>query len=165
DARETEVGDLVELTQRRQDGHPHLVGVDLRGAQGPDGLLHPLGEQRQLVLGDRATLAGLAHPDEDLGPAEGLGHAGALHHRQARALQGGEASLARRALAATPDGAAVLGGAAVDDPGVGVPAERAVHWPLPSAVDASVDEGGTTRLRLWRTDLALCTICGRTTSV
>src|SRR3954462_4008358 len=50
--RESEVGDLVELTERIEDGEADLVRLDLRGAGGPDLLLDPLGENRQLVLSD-----------------------------------------------------------------------------------------------------------------
>ena len=60
DARESEVGDLVELAQRREDRQPDLVRLDLGGAGGADLLLDPLGEQRQLVLPDGPALAGLA---------------------------------------------------------------------------------------------------------
>ena len=69
----------------------------------------------------------LADLDEDLAAAERLGGAGALDDRQARGLGGAEAAVALRALTAPADGRAVVGGARVDDPGVGVPAERAVH--------------------------------------
>src|SRR4051794_15655404 len=57
DARESEVRDLVELTQRPENGQPDLVRLDLRGAGRPDLLLDSLGEHRQLVLSDGPALA------------------------------------------------------------------------------------------------------------
>ena len=95
---EAQVGDLVELAQRAEDGQADLVGVDLGAAGGPDGVLDPLGEQGEVVLADRAALAGLADAGDDLGPAERLGGPGALDHDQAHRLDGGEAPAARRAL-------------------------------------------------------------------
>ena len=45
DAGEAQVGDLVELPQGLEDRQADLVGLDLGGAVGADGLLDPLGEQ------------------------------------------------------------------------------------------------------------------------
>src|SRR3954447_8971611 len=44
DAREPQIGDLVELPQRRQDRHPDLVRRDLRPALAAQGVLHLLAE-------------------------------------------------------------------------------------------------------------------------
>ena len=134
-----------------QDGQADLVGGDLGAARRPDRLLDPLGEPRQVVLGDRAALAGLADTDDDLVAAERLGGPGALDDRQARRLDGREppphSGHCRRRRMAVPSSVV----ARVHDAGVGVPAERAVHggpssrcrsWPsaIPSArpVDESV---------------------------
>jgi hypothetical protein len=57
------------------------VGRDLRAAAGAKHVLDLLAEQSQRVVVDRAALAGLADPDDDLLAAERLGDAGALHHR------------------------------------------------------------------------------------
>src|SRR5689334_8918341 len=131
DAREAQVRDLVELTERAEDGEPDLVGVDLGLALLADALLDPLGEEGEVVLSDRAALAGLADADKDLAAAERLARAGALGDRQARRLDGGETAPALRALATPADRAAVVGGARVHHAGVGVPAERTVHGGAP----------------------------------
>src|SRR6188768_529074 len=60
DGGEAQVGDLVELAQRLEDGQTDLVRVDLGAALAADGLLDALGEDGEVVLGDRAALAGLA---------------------------------------------------------------------------------------------------------
>src|SRR5699024_618236 len=145
DGREAQVRDLVALAQRREDRHAHLVRVDLGAALPADDLLDALGEEGQLVLGDRAALARLADTGEHLGPAERLGRARPLRHRQARALERREAPGALGALTTATDRAAIIGGAAVDDAGVGVPAERTVHLRTPFAcvpVDEPVDDRG-----------------------
>ena len=70
----------------RGSARPDLVAPDLGAARWPGCLLDPLGQQRQVVLGHRAALAGLADAGDDLGPAERLGHAAALDHREADAV-------------------------------------------------------------------------------
>ena len=65
--------------------------------RGPDRLLDPLGQQRERVLVDRPALAGLADAGDDLVPAERLGHAAALDHREDGLLDGGEPPAALRA--------------------------------------------------------------------
>ncbi|MBG9885537.1 hypothetical protein ABE10_02825, partial [Bacillus toyonensis] len=85
------------------------------------------GEDRQISLGDRTPLAGLAHTGDDLLPAERLHHARPLDDVQARGLRGGEAPAALGALATPPDGESVVAGAGVDHTRVWVTAERAVH--------------------------------------
>src|SRR3954452_20330314 len=127
DRREPHVGDLVELTQRRQDGEADLVRGHLGAAAAPDRLLDLLGEQGERVLRHRPAGAGLADAVDDLCAAERLGDAGPLDDAQAGGLDRGEPAAALRAGPAPADGGAVVGLAGVDHPRVGVPAERAVH--------------------------------------
>src|SRR5690606_31912298 len=84
------------------------------------------------VLGDGPPLARLAHTGDDLGATEGLGHSAALDHHERTGLHRGETARAVGALAAAADRGPVVGGATVDDPAVGVPAEGAVHGSQPS---------------------------------
>src|SRR5687767_8635923 len=109
DTREAQVGHLVELPEGSEDRQPHLVGLDRGLPLLADALLDPLGEQCELVLADRAALARLADPGEDLVAAERLTDAGALHHGQAGRLEGREPAAALRALPAAADRAAVVG--------------------------------------------------------
>src|SRR5687768_10925106 len=109
DAGETQVGDLVELTARLEDRQTHLVGRDRGPAAAADRLLDPRGQQRQVVLDDRAALARLPYPADDLGPAERLGDPAALHHSQGHLLDRGEPPAALRAGTAPADGVAVVG--------------------------------------------------------
>src|SRR5690348_9166067 len=111
DARESEVGDLVELAQGREDRQSDLVGLDLGGAGGADLLLDPLGEQGQLVLPDGPALAGLADTGHDLAPAERFGDPRALHDREARGLDRAEAAAALWTDPAAPDRDPVIGAA------------------------------------------------------
>src|SRR5664280_1081733 len=106
DAGETEVGHLVELPQRSQNGQPNLVRRDFGAAAGADGVLHPLRQQREGIFLGRSALAGLAHASEDLGPAEWFGRPTPLDHGQAGGLHGGEPT-----------------------PAVGARAPRGVGWP------------------------------------
>src|SRR5699024_8316665 len=112
---------------RPEDRQADLVGVELGAAAGADGLLDALGEQREVVLADRAPLARLAHAVDDLLAAERLGGPGPLDDREARRLDRGETTVALGALAATTDRRPVVGGPGVDDAGVPVAAEGAVH--------------------------------------
>src|SRR5690606_30765173 len=130
DAREAQVGDLVELTQRTEDREPDLVRVELGAAARPDRLLDALRQHREVVLVDRSALARLAHAVDDLLARERLGHSRALDDGQARGLDGREAPVALGALTAPSDRGPVVGRARVDDAGVRVTAERAVHGGL-----------------------------------
>src|SRR5689334_6380206 len=121
DAGEPEVGDLVELAERLEDGHADLVRLDLGVALRPDRLLDLLGEEGQVVLTDGPSLACLAHAGEHLGPAERLGGPRPLDHVEARGLERREAAVALGALATPANAGAVVSGARVDDPRVGVP--------------------------------------------
>ncbi len=103
------------------------MGVDLGGAGSPDRLLDALREQREVVLGDRAALAGLPDADEHLGATEGLGGPAALDHHKGGVLGGGEPATALGTLPTAPDSGAVVGGSGVDHPGLGATAEGAVH--------------------------------------
>ena len=127
DRGESQVGDLVEVTQRPQDGQAHLMRGDLPAAAAPDRVLDPLGQDRELVLADRPALAGPPDAADDLVPVERLGDAAALGHHEDDRLLGGEPPAARRARPPTADRRAVLGGPAVDDPAVGMLAIRTVH--------------------------------------
>src|SRR4029077_14410375 len=127
DRGEPEVGHLVQIPERAQDGQAHLVRGDLAQPPCPDRLLHLLGQDCQLVLADRPSLACPLHATDDLVPGEGLGDTAALGDHQDDRLLGGEPPSALRARPATADRGAIIGRPAVDDPAVGVPAERAVH--------------------------------------
>src|SRR5690242_4753518 len=100
---------------------------DLGAAAGPDGLLDPLGQDRELVLGYRAALAGPPHPVGDLLPVERLGDAAPLAHHQDHGLLGGEPAAAAGAGPAPADGSAIIRGPAVDDPAIGIAAVGAEH--------------------------------------
>src|SRR6266542_6958608 len=56
-ACEAQVGDLVELAQRTQDGEPDLVAGHLSGTGRPDRLFDGLRQLSQRVLVDRPALA------------------------------------------------------------------------------------------------------------
>src|SRR5579859_2544438 len=124
---ESQVGNLVKLAERAQNGQAHLVRGDFGQAAGPDRLLHLLGQDGELVLVHRPALAGALHAVDDLVPGEGLGDAAALGHHQDHRLLSGEPAPAFRTGPPAPDRGTVFGRPAVDDPAVGIPAERAVH--------------------------------------
>src|SRR3954469_4276982 len=151
DAREAQVGDFVELPEGPQDGQPHLVARNLRRTGGADGVLDLLSQQLQLVLVDRPTLAGPSHTGDDLGPVERFAHATALDDGQHGLLDRGEPAPARGAGAAATGGRPLVGLPRVDDPAVGVVAERAAHRGVPppemsaASVGPSVDPPGDIR--------------------
>jgi hypothetical protein len=126
-AREAEIGHLVELPQRPQDRQPHLVARHLGRAGRADGVLDLLGQELQLVLGDGAALAGSSDPRDDLGAVERLADPAALDHGENRFLDGREPTAALRTGATATGGRPLIGLARVDDPAVGVVAERAAH--------------------------------------
>src|SRR5580704_3961332 len=154
DRGEPEVGHLVQIPERAQDGQAHLVRGDLAQSPRPDRLLHLLGQDRQLVLADRPSLACPLHATDDLVPGEGLGDTAALGDHQDDRLLGGEPPPALRACPAAADRGAVIGRPAVDDPAVGVPAERAVH------AIASLGRRSCSPI-----SLPVNTTCGKNTSV
>src|SRR6185312_6157833 len=123
--------DLVQVTQRSEDGQPYLLAGHLRLAACPHDVLHLLGEQRQRVLAHRAPLARTPNPGDHLVPAERLGDAVAFHHRQDGLFHGGEPPRALRARAPPTDGLTVLDLPGIDNSGVGVPAERTPHVARP----------------------------------
>ncbi|GLY04746.1 hypothetical protein Acsp01_51250 [Actinoplanes sp. NBRC 101535] len=82
---------------------------DLGGAAGPDGLFHPLREQREGVVVDGPALTGLADTTHDLRPAEGFGDATALDDRENRLLDGREPLAALGARSAATDQLTVVG--------------------------------------------------------
>src|SRR5690242_1815754 len=127
DRGEPEIGHLVQIPQRAQDGQAHLVRGDFAKPPRPDRLFHLLGQDGQLVLADRPPLAGALHATDDLVPGKRLRDAAALGHHQDDRLLGGEPPPALRARPPTADRRAIVGRPAVDDPAVRVPAEGAVH--------------------------------------
>src|SRR5690348_9135683 len=127
DGREPEVGDLVQVAKRAEDGEPHLVRWHLGQATRPDRLLNPLGEHRELVLVDRPALAGALHAADDLVSGERLGHSAALGHHQDDRLLRGEPASALGAGTPPADRGAVFGYPAVNNPAVRVATERTVH--------------------------------------
>src|SRR5215469_7235520 len=127
DRGESQVGDLVELAERAQDRQADVVRWDLSAATAPDHVLHPLGQDRELILADRPALAGAPDASDDLVPVERLGDTAALGHHEDDRLLGREAAAAGRARPPAADRRAVLGRPAVDDPAVRMPAVRAVH--------------------------------------
>src|SRR3954470_6437267 len=127
DGGEAHIGDLVEVTQRPEDRQAHVMGRDLGGAGAANRLLDLLGELSEGVLVDGPPRAGLADAVDHLRAAERLGGPRALEDRERGRLHGGEAAAALGAGAAATDRGAVIRLARVDDPGVGVPAERTVH--------------------------------------
>src|SRR5690606_6454389 len=134
DAGEAQVRHLVQLAQRTEDGQAHVVARHLRSAARPDGLLYPLGQQRDRVVVDRPPLAGLAHASDDLRTAERLGHPAALDDREDRLLDRGEPPPALRAGPPPADQLAVLGLPRVDHPRIRVAAVRTAHHPTPLLV-------------------------------
>src|SRR5690606_16378476 len=96
-------------------------------ATGPDRLLHPLREQRDVVLVHRPPLARLAHPGDDLLSAERLGDTAALDDCEHGLLHGGEPPAALRAMPPSADQCPVLGLPGVDHPGIRVTTVRAPH--------------------------------------
>src|SRR3954454_4690337 len=127
DAREAQVGDFVELPEGPQDGQPHLVARNLRRTGGAEGVRDLLTQQRQLALVDRPTLAGPSHTGDDLGPVERFAHATALDDGEHGLLDRGEPAPALLAGAPTTCRRPLVGLPRVDDPAVGVVAERATH--------------------------------------
>jgi hypothetical protein len=73
DAREAQVRDLVELSQRRQDRESDVVGGDLGAAAGTQRPLDLGAQVRERVLTDRPALACLADAEDHLLAAERLG--------------------------------------------------------------------------------------------
>ena len=110
DARESQVGDLVELPQRREDGQPNVVGLDLRGTGSANRLLDALREERKVGIGDRPPLARFAHPCHNLLATERLDDTIALDNAQTRRLGGREPSATLGALASTADRQPVVTG-------------------------------------------------------
>src|ERR1700754_606625 len=136
--REPEVGDLIELAQRAEDGEPDLMARDLGGAARTDGLLDAVGELLQRVLVDGAALAGSADSVDDLLAAERLGDPAALDDGEHGLLDRGEPTNARRAGPSAARGLAVVDLTGVDHPTVRVTAERAAHRtdPFPTVLPA-----------------------------
>jgi hypothetical protein len=124
---------------------PHLVARDLGRTGCADGVLDLLGEHLQLVLVDRPALTGAPNAGDHLGAVERLAHPTALDDSEDRLLDGGESSIARRARATTTGGRPLVGLARIDDPAVGVVAERAAHLGSPPSPDFRTRPGGPGR--------------------
>ena len=90
DAREPQVGHLVQRPQRRQDGQANIICVDLRGTGRPDRLLHLLCQYGQVGVRHRPALAGFTHTSNNLFPAERLDDSAAFDHVEAGGLCGAE---------------------------------------------------------------------------
>src|SRR5699024_9719120 len=105
---ETQVGDLVEVAQRRERGQADLVARDLRGTGGAHRLFDLLRQQVQRVLVHVQPTEGRTDSAHHLGAAEGLFHSGTLDHREHRGLHGGEPLAAFGARAPTPDGLTLI---------------------------------------------------------
>jgi hypothetical protein len=94
DGREPQVCDLVQFAQRPENRATDVIGADLGPAGRTDVFFDPLGEQRECIFIDRATLARLADAGDHLLAAEGLGGPAALDHQKGGGLQRGEATTA-----------------------------------------------------------------------
>src|SRR5450631_3151945 len=99
-------------------------------------------QQGQVVLAHRTALAGLADPGQDLGPTERFSGTGPLDDSQDGRLDRREAPAALGALPPAPDRGAVVGSSRVDDPGVVMSAERAVHAGLQLVRDGPLSRAG-----------------------
>ncbi len=80
DAGKSEVGNLVEFPQLREDRQADLVCVDLRCPGRPDGFFNPRSQSGQIGIGHRPALTGLSYSGNDLLAAERLHHATSLDH-------------------------------------------------------------------------------------
>src|SRR6266498_3606464 len=152
-ACEAQVGDLVELAQRTQDGEPDLVAGHLSGTGRPDRLFDGLRQLSQRVLVDRPALASPAHAVDDLQPAERLGDPAALDHRERGLLDGREPAPAVLAATTAANDLALVVLARIDDPRIGMAAVRTPHFRFASSVPSW---GGRHRC----VDLSLGTSCG-----
>src|SRR6266508_792097 len=144
-AGEAQVGDLVELAQRTQDGEPDLVAGHLSGTGRPDRLFDGLRQLSQHVLVDRPALASPAHAVDDLQPAERLGDPAALDHRERGLLDGREPTPAVLAAATAADDLAFVVLARIDDPRIGMSAVRTPHSVSPPlSHPGPIDAGAST---------------------
>jgi hypothetical protein len=148
DAGEPEVRDLVELTQRAEDGQPDLVTRDLCAARRADRVLHPLGQLREVVFADRAALAGPADTGDDLGSAERFGHAAALDHREGGLFHRREPTATSLTRPAPADDLTLVHLTGVEHSRVGMPAVGTTH----AQTSLSMADRGWRRSDLW-TDL------------
>ena len=141
DRGEPQVGHLIKIAKRAEDGQANLVRGNLAAATAPDRVLYPLSQDRQLVLRHRPALAGTPHAADNLVPVERLSDAAALGHHQDDCLLRGKPAPARLARPAAADRGAVFGGPAVDHPAVGMPAVRAVHAITPPLAELPEPSG------------------------
>jgi len=115
DRGEPKIGNLIEGAQRPEDRKPNVMASHLSRASGSNCLLDVARQQSEIVIADRPTLAGLAHTDDHLAPAERLGDPRALHDRERDCLSCGEAFATLGALPASTDRSAILGRTRVDN--------------------------------------------------
>ena len=131
DAREPQVGDLVELAQRRQDRQTDVVRLDLRDAGGADRSPRPAARARARS----ASVTGrpwqaLRTPDTIFSRLNGSTTPLRLMTLRLAVSVVREAAAALGALPPAADREPVVARARVDDAAVGVAAERAEHGAL-----------------------------------
>ena len=163
DRCETQVRDFVEFAQRAEDRQSDLHGRDLRRAGGAQRVFNPLGEQGEIVVADRSTLACLANARDDLVASERLLCSGSLRDKEHGGFGRGEPTTAGRAFPAAADRAGILDGTGVDHARVISLTERASHrWTLLSLLVTSITFVPTDlpRQRRW-----MGNSCGRTVDV
>src|SRR5262245_16867493 len=132
------------------------MGRHLGASPGPYRVLRLLGQDRELILGHGAALAGAAHAPDDLVPGKGLRGAATLGHHQDHRLLCGEPPATLRARPATADRGAFVGCPAVDDAAVLMPAKRAEHA-ITSPV--GLPRAGFLLHNLWRNYSCVTTRC------
>ena len=139
DGGEAHVGDLVELVQLLHDELADHARGDLALAERAQPVADALDRGLDRLAADRPLLERLQHARAQLALVEGLARAVVLdhlRHDELRGLEGREALAAGQALAAAADLLPLAREARVDDLGVVVVAERAVHGPGSGAAHA-----------------------------
>lgn len=127
DARESEVGNLIELAEGAENRETDFVRIDLALSGLADRLFNLLRQDRQVCIGDGPALARLASARYDLVTAKRLDGAGPLDHVEGRGLHRREATTTLRTLTATTNRQAVIARARVDNAGVWVATKWAMH--------------------------------------
>lgn len=127
DACKSQVSNLVELPQLRQNRQADLICVDLRSSGRPNGFFNPRRKSRQIGIGHRPALTSLSYAGNDLFAAEWLHHSASLYNVEARGFGSAEPLAALRALPPAANREPVITGSGVDNPRVGETAKRTVH--------------------------------------
>src|SRR4051794_23136673 len=130
DAREPDVGDVVELAQLRHRQGADVRRRDLRGALGTQLGLDLVGRALGGIVRNRSARQRLAEAGGELFAVELLASAVTLDDDQPGRLDplvGREAGRARHALAATADCRGIVEVAGVDDPGLAGSAMGTAH--------------------------------------